>query len=175
VTDLLLLDYLSTWGLSSTSSSAPASARRFMCCRMLHDELHIDHGAAAKEPEEVTLLLVQHRKLQDSQLPLLGGSACVQPGRWAVRVKHRVGLITAQRLVWLGGHGATTLCCRTPPSLPGLHECRSLVHRWCGGWAAAQPQPGCGAAAAVGVEGAIGPSSLCPHQVAAGGRQQAGA
>lgn len=78
--DLLLLDYLAAAGGASSSSShdssdsngALVSARRFVCCRMLHDAIHADIKVA-KQPQELTLLLVQHRKLQDSsQLSVLG-------------------------------------------------------------------------------------------------------
>jgi len=77
--DMLLLDYLaasrgSRGGGSSSSSSTVATARRFMCCRMLHDTIHADRGAGVKDPKQLTLMLVQHRKLQDAQLPVLGES-----------------------------------------------------------------------------------------------------
>lgn len=44
-----------------------ASARRFVCCRMLHDA-----AGTEADPNTVKLLLVQHRRLQDSRLPVLG-------------------------------------------------------------------------------------------------------
>jgi hypothetical protein len=48
-----------------------ASARRFVCCRMLHDALHKTPGAAV-EDKDVTLLLVQHRQLQDNRQAAAG-------------------------------------------------------------------------------------------------------
>lgn len=80
VADLLVLDHLAaSWGCAgsgsdgSSSSNALASARRFMCCRMLHDALlAVKEGGQELDPKLVTLLLVQHRKLQDSSLPVLG-------------------------------------------------------------------------------------------------------
>lgn len=73
--DMLLLDYLAASQGSrggSSSSSTLATARRFMCCRMLHDTLLPDRATVIKDPKQLTLMLVQHRKLQDAQLPVLG-------------------------------------------------------------------------------------------------------
>lgn len=97
MSDLLVLDHLAaSWGCTgggggnsssdagSSSSSALASARRFVCCRMLHDALlaATQEGGSEGEldPKVVTLLLVQHRKLQDSQLPLLGECPSCESG-----------------------------------------------------------------------------------------------
>jgi hypothetical protein len=71
--DLLLLNYLAAnSGGSDSGSSVLASARRFVCCRMLHDALHKTPGAAV-EDKDVTLLLVQHRQLQDNRQAAAGG------------------------------------------------------------------------------------------------------
>jgi hypothetical protein len=78
--DLLLLDYLAAAGGGGSASSSNgggsdmSAARSFVCCRMLHDALQHSRSAAGEElsAQQLTLLLVQHRKLQDSQLPLLG-------------------------------------------------------------------------------------------------------
>lgn len=83
--DLLLLDYLAAAASGSNASSSSgcsssvlASARRFVCCRMLHDAVHA--AGTDIEPKAVKLLLVQHRKLQDSHLPILGDLPCWPPG-----------------------------------------------------------------------------------------------
>lgn len=75
IPDLLLLDYLASSSGSNSNaggSSTLSSARRFACCRMLHDAIHSDASAPVKEPQALALLLVQHRRLQDSQAPALG-------------------------------------------------------------------------------------------------------
>lgn len=101
MSDLLVLDHLAaSWGCTgggcssssnagSSSSLALASARRFVCCRMLHDALLAasQEGRTEEEldPKVVTLLLVQHRKLQDSQLPLRGERPSCDSGLpWAL-------------------------------------------------------------------------------------------
>jgi hypothetical protein len=74
--DLLLLDYMAAagGGSSSASGSDMAAARSFACCRMLHDAVQQGRATAGEElaAEQLTLLLVQHRRLQDSHVPLLG-------------------------------------------------------------------------------------------------------
>jgi hypothetical protein len=77
----LLLDYLAAVpgggsSSSSTGSSGAAAARRFVCSRMLHDAIffrnrHADNARLDKEA--LSLLLVQHRQLQDSSHHVLGG------------------------------------------------------------------------------------------------------
>lgn len=76
----LHLDYLTTaHGTSSSNSHSSntitASARRFLCCRMLNDTIYATNrgvGEAKLSDEQLSLLLVQHRRLQDSSQAILG-------------------------------------------------------------------------------------------------------
>jgi hypothetical protein len=76
----LLLDYLAAapGGSSSTNtgSSGAAAARRFVCSRMLHDAIFFSNrhtDGAQLDAQALSLLLVQHRQLQDSSQHVLGG------------------------------------------------------------------------------------------------------
>jgi hypothetical protein len=76
----LLLDYLAAapGGSSSTNtgSSGAAAARRFVCSRMLHDAIFFSNRHADGAPldaQTLSLLLVQHRQLQDSSQHVRGG------------------------------------------------------------------------------------------------------
>jgi hypothetical protein len=81
----LLLDYLAAapGGSSSTNtgSSGAAAARRFVCSRMLHDAIFFSNRHADGAPldaQALSLLLVQHRQLQDSSQHVLGGRRGLQ-------------------------------------------------------------------------------------------------
>jgi hypothetical protein len=197
VSDLLVLDHLAaSWGCTgvgggnssssdagSGSSLALASARRFVCCRMLHDALlaasQEGGGEEEVDPKVVTLLLVQHRNLQDSQLPLLGERPSCYSGL-------RLGLCahaTCQRPHLHGFKCTLPDCCFTrhgrpcplshhAPAVP----CCALTPPPPRCWLrpASKPRPGGRLAAAVGDEQVAGGCPCGPHQVAAGGWQQAG-
>ncbi|WIA08603.1 hypothetical protein OEZ85_008032 [Tetradesmus obliquus] len=111
----LLLDYLAAapgGNSSSTGSSGAGGARRFVCSRMLHDAIffrgrHSDNAHLDKEA--LSLLLVQHRQLQDSSHLVLGPgmaelqlqrSQLVSLVRWWV-VQGPLGAGRATLIKWL--------------------------------------------------------------------------
>lgn len=164
MSDLLVLDHLAaSWGCTagggksssdagSSSSLALASARRFVCCRMLHDALLAASQEGGSEgeldPKVVTLLLVQHRKLQDSQLPLLGEcpscksgfprALCMPPAsaclcmthcfQWTLPDCHATSSVT---VIHLHLHILRPLSLAVPPLCQVLPQaCSQVVPRW---------------------------------------------